>query len=71
MLIKEFKYYRICNISKVTTLKQQMSNTFKNNSRFSVLCEDVEPNNTNNNNKKQQKNTKENKRFNITDSESN
>ena len=48
-----------------------MSNTFKNNSRFSVLCEDVEPNNTNNNNKKQQKNTKENKRFNITDSESN
>ena len=48
-----------------------MSNTFKNNSRFSLLCEDDEPNNTTNNNKKQQKNTKENKRFNITDSESN
>ena len=48
-----------------------MSNTFKNKSRFSVLCEDGEPNNTTNNNKKQQKNTKEAKRFNITDSESN
>jgi hypothetical protein len=43
---------------------------FKNKSRFSVLCEDAQlNNNVNNNNKKQQKNTKENSRFNITDSE--
>jgi len=47
-----------------------MKNTFKNNSRFSVLCEDTEVNNNaNNNNKKQQKPTKEVSRFNITDDE--
>ena len=44
-----------------------MKNTFKNNSRFSVLCEDTELDN--NTNKKQQKPTKENSRFNIKDND--
>jgi hypothetical protein len=48
-----------------------MSNIFKKNSRFSVLCEDIElnHNNNNNNNNKNQKTTKENNRFNINDTE--